>query len=31
MDYEGIMLAKATDASMARLDGKMGNIVYRNK
>jgi glyoxylase-like metal-dependent hydrolase (beta-lactamase superfamily II) len=31
MDYEGIMLAKATDASMARLDGKMGNIVYRKK
>jgi hypothetical protein len=31
MDYKGIMLAKSTDASMARLDGKLGNIVYRKK
>jgi glyoxylase-like metal-dependent hydrolase (beta-lactamase superfamily II) len=31
MDYEGIMLAKATDASMMRLDGRLGNIVYRRK
>jgi hypothetical protein len=31
MDYEGIKLAKATDASMSRIDGKMGNIVYRRK
>jgi glyoxylase-like metal-dependent hydrolase (beta-lactamase superfamily II) len=31
MDYEGIMLAKATDAAMNRVDGKLGNIVYRRK
>jgi glyoxylase-like metal-dependent hydrolase (beta-lactamase superfamily II) len=31
MDYEGIMLAKSVDETMARLDGKQGNIVYRRK